>query len=846
MDGQTSSKDVATITTASSSSDTVDTRRRRMLQNILIIWIDSDINKSTKDGQNALAELETVFNDVHIFTQPDAAIDLLTEVNYMKAFLIIETIVSQQLVPLIHDIPQLNSIYIFSGNQSQHEQWTEEWIKIKGIHTDIKPICEVLQLVVKQCNRDSIAMSFISMDQKTSAPNVDQLEPSFMYTQIFKEILLDIEYSQQSVNSFTKYCRENDCGPVSTIDRFENEYSHESAIHWYTFPSFIYSMLNCALRMLEAEAIIIMGFLIRDLHQKIQDLYHKQIGSYYGKPFTVYRGQGLLKADFGKLLKTEGGLISFNNFLSTSKILETALIFAESASENTDTVGILFTMTVDPSVSSTPFASILDDSYFKTEEEILFSMHTVFRMRKICKDNNIYKVDLQLTPDDDQELRTLTERIRQEVVGETGWQRLGTLLLKLNQFNDAEKLYTRLFQESIDQGEKALFYNQFGAAKYHQGDYKKAVEYFEKALDIDQKTLLPNHRDLAISYSNIGALYMSLGEYPKAFAYYEKVLDIDEKTLPENHITLAPSYNNIGLIYKNMGEYSKALLYYEKAFEIWQKTLPANHPNLSTSYNNIGEVYTNMGEHSKALRYYEKALGIWQKSLPANHPFLATSFNNIGEAHRNMNEYSTALLYYEKALKIFEKALPANHPELATSYSNIGVLYMNIGEDSKALSYYEKAFEIDQNTLPENHPNLTTSYNNIGVLYMNMGEYSKALSYYEKAFEIDQNTLPVNHPFLATSFNNIGEAHRNMNEYSTALSYYVKALEIFEKTLPAEHPDLATCCNNIGLVYENMGEYSQAIRYFERSLDIHQRSLPSNHLQLENAKDLIEILKKKT
>jgi hypothetical protein len=92
-------------------------------------------------------------------------------------------------------------------------------------------------------------------------------------------------------------------------------------------------------------------------------------------------------------------------------------------------------MTIDPSVSSAPFASIQNVSFFQTEEEILFSMHTVFRIGEINKmDNNdsLYQVDLKLTADDDQELRTLTERIRKEVVGSTGWKRLGQLLLKLS------------------------------------------------------------------------------------------------------------------------------------------------------------------------------------------------------------------------------------------------------------------------------------------------------------------------------------------------------------------------------------------------------------------------------
>ena len=391
--------------------------------------------------------------------------------NDEKAFVIVSGSLGQHLVPNIHDMPQLDAIYIFCGNKSRHEQWTKEWIKIKGVHTDIKPICEALQQAAKQCNQDSIAVSFVTVSEGASSQNLNQLEPSFMYTQIFKEILLEMEHDEKSIKDLAIYCRKfynDNMTELNIIDEFEHNYRSKSSIWWYTRECFTYQMLNRALRTLEGDTIINMGFFIRDLHQQIEELYQKQVSSYHGKSFTVYRGQGLLKTDFEKLLKTKGGLMSFNNFLSTSKKREVSLGFAKDALTKTNMVGILFKMTIDPSVSSAPFASIQDVSYFQTEEEILFSMHTVFRIgeiNKIDNNNSLYQVDLKLTADDDQQLRTLTERIREEVVGETGWKRLGQLLVKLSQFDKAEELYNVLLEQTSDEGEKAIYYNQLGYIK---------------------------------------------------------------------------------------------------------------------------------------------------------------------------------------------------------------------------------------------------------------------------------------------------------------------------------------------------------------------------------------------
>ncbi|CAF1158498.1 unnamed protein product [Adineta steineri] len=728
-------------------------------------------------------------------------------------------------------MPQLDAIYIFADNRSRYQEWTQNWTKIKGVHTNIKYICEALQSAVKQCDQDSIAISFHSVDEMASLENLNQLEPTFMYTQIFKEILLDMKHDEQAIKQFIAYCRNNNrlspnninsLSPKNT-DRFEREYHPQLAIRWYTSPTNICSMLNYALRTLDADTIITMGFFMCHLHQQIQQLYEKKVNSYEKRSFLVYRGQGLIKTDFEKLQKAKGGLISFNNFLSTSSDREVSLDYAQCASINPDMVGILFIMSIDPCIKSTPFAFINDVSDYNEEQEILFSMHTVFRVGEIEKmdnENELYQVKLQLTSDDDQQLRVLTDRIREETGGGNGWEALGNLLLTIGQFNKAEELYNVLLEQTSDENEKALYYHQLGYVKDDQGDYKKAIRYYEQALEIYQKALPSNHRHLATLFNNIGSVYYQMGEYSKALSFYEQALEIDQETLPPNLPNLATSYSRIGSVYDNMGEYLKALSYHEKALEIYQNALPSNHPHLATSYCCIGNVYESMGEYSKALSFHDKAFEIYQKALPSNHPSLATSYNNIGLVYDKMGECSKALSLYEQALEIYQKTLPSNHPDLATTYSNIGRVYSSTREYSKALLYYEKALKIREKALPSNHPDLATLYNNIGRMYYKMGEYSKALSFYEQALEIDLKTLPPNPANLATSYNNIGKVYDKMGECSKALSYHEKAFAVRQKTHLSTHSPLATlyCC--MGSVYRKMRKYSKAFHFTSRHLKL--------------------------
>ncbi|CAF1373570.1 unnamed protein product [Rotaria sordida] len=208
-------------------------------------------------------------------------------------------------------------------------------------------------------------------------------------------------------------------------------------------------------------------------------------------------------------------------------------------------------------------------------------MHTVFRIgevRKIDKKSPLYEVELKLTSDDDQQLRQLTDRIREESSGSTGWYRMGQLLLKIDQFNKAEELYMALLEQASDDSDRAHIYHQLGWVKRNQGQYKEAASFYEMSLKIKRKTLPENHPSLANTYHNIGQVYNNMGDYSKAYEFYEKAVKIREEDLPPNHRNLASSYNNIGAVYNDMGNYSKALKFYEKAHKIYEKAPPPDHP----------------------------------------------------------------------------------------------------------------------------------------------------------------------------------------------------------------------------------------------------------------------------
>ncbi|CAF4698871.1 unnamed protein product, partial [Rotaria socialis] len=163
----------------------------------------------------------------------------------------------------------------------------------------------------------------------------------------------------------------------------------------------------------------------------------------------------------------------------------------------------MFIMKIDSSkisASITPFAMIDEHSALPQEQEILFTMHTVFRVGEIkrtAENSRLWEVQLTITDESDPQLAGLTDRIKEEVQGTSGWYRMGKLMLKVGHFGQAEELYNELLENATDDRDRAFIYNQLGWLKDDQGKYPEAVNFYEKSLQICKKILSADDPELA-------------------------------------------------------------------------------------------------------------------------------------------------------------------------------------------------------------------------------------------------------------------------------------------------------------------------------------------------------------
>ncbi|CAF1481335.1 unnamed protein product [Rotaria magnacalcarata] len=297
-------------------------------------------------------------------------------------------------------------------------------------------------------------------------------------------------------------------------------------------------------------------------------------------------------------------------------------------------------MTIDPSKTSTsitPFAMIDKHSALPQEQEILFTMHSVFRIVEITptpSNSRLWEVQLTITDESDPQLSTLTNRIKEEVQGPTGWHRMGKLMLKVGHFDQAEQLYDELLKGASDDRERVHIYHQLACARIDRGEYREATEFLENSLKVHEQILSPNdpelttikalpekHPNLAITHSNKGDVHRLIGDYEKALAFHQKALNIQEN-VKCNPLECATTYMNLGETYREMTDYTTALTYYQKGLKIREEKLAKTHPDLAVIYHNMLKLYFSTEKYSMPMKYIQQAVEIGQEKLPTTHPHL--------------------------------------------------------------------------------------------------------------------------------------------------------------------------------------------------------------------------------
>jgi len=285
----------------------------------------------------------------------------------------------------------------------------------------------------------------------------------------------------------------------------------------------------------------------------------------------------------------------------------------------------------------------------------------------------------------------------------------------------AEKTYLKI----KDQINLAKTFLSKANLQYNEGDFFESEINVFKTLSILKKEKNVNEI-LYESYNLLGVLYNEREEYKKALEFQNKALQIlQDKDIASEFQYKAASLNNIGFIYMNMNEYKEAEKYFEEGLK--QKNLFEQRATLyAILLDNLGYSRFKMNDSHQLPDLFYQSLEIREK---------LDLVSGIVSSKIHLSQYYAFNRDTAKALELSKQALALSRTT-AKSINTLEALKQTAAVDPRNASIYSREYIKlndkmlkDERKMGEKFSRIAYETNEIKDQNSNLQEKNKTLVY---------------------------------------------------------------------------------------------------------------------
>lgn len=304
----------------------------RNKDDFILIWYNEEETSS-----DIVLVLKSLSNDVYHL---DNSVDCLTLIESLHVKEHVFLIVSS-LCPMIddaHKLRQVDTIFLYDPKYSS-ESPTCTYSKLVIVPYGTEQLVDSIKKRSIELNEQHQLFNLYNHKQKAFC-NLSKSSTSFLWFQLFKKLLIempqkDIDFDKidkakkHMIKQCYSYYRHNPT-QLKNITEFESTYTPSNAIRWYTSDSFVYKLINKALRTEDIEVLHTFRFYIVDLCNNLKETYKEMREYEFPMPSITYRGTQMNQKEIELLRTNKGSHIAANGFLSTSRVRTVAEFYAGS------------------------------------------------------------------------------------------------------------------------------------------------------------------------------------------------------------------------------------------------------------------------------------------------------------------------------------------------------------------------------------------------------------------------------------------------------------------------------------------------------------------------------------
>ncbi|CAF1278354.1 unnamed protein product [Adineta ricciae] len=850
------------------------------------LWKRRTSNFYNKTIDTTRTTLREITDYVLLYTELEPCLTCIRSIVNERILLIISDNYAELCLDKIHDLPQVHSVFVFCMKVSQYKQRLFDWnrySKIIDVFDNEDLLINSIRLELNDLQRHLLTFSFY--DRQRSVKDLSRDSASFLWFQLFKDVLFEIPSSEQTKDELIDQCSQYYQGNsevVENIEAFIEKYTEQNAVEWYRKKTFISRLCKKAFRVKDIEILFLFRNYLQDLCRQIDKEHDYLITRELDHPTLIfYRGIQLNEDVIIRFQSHIGSLVTTNGFLFSTRHYNTALQSALKTTKHSPEISpVLFIIQtnihhdhitfVDTSSPSTGIKCDEDDDGGEEGGEILFGLGCAFKINEVYfdKNRNVWIVNISSSNEARSIVESYMEETQYEVEKGNPLLLFGSLLTEMRQYHQSQIYWNMLLSSNIIEDQTPLLTNT-GRVKYHQGLYDEALRDFQTVYDLQHDEKPINHRILGETMHFLGLIYSEQKNYDLALDYFFDVFKIHKQHTELSDLLLANTNNAIGIVFTHKHDYDQALKYLLRAMKLYEMYFSTkDHSAIAANYNGIGLAFYYTKQHEQALEYCLEALHIREEVLPGNHSHIADSCNNVALIYHHLFEFDQAYQLFQRALKIYENDI-AHKMRIPICLNNIGLLHLDQSKYEQAIEYYLQALEFykQEDDDEKFHEEICFTLDNLGIAYEMKSDYDNALKYYQCAYEKEeedssksirilirigniyhkkgdneqalvcyQNALDKSEncpsDLVASVLMSMGIIYHRQKRYELALDTYKRVIAL-QKHLSSNHElDLAWTYNNLGCLYDDMGDMKRALRYQQRAYDIRRKFLQSTHPDL--------------
>ncbi len=226
----------------------------------------------------------------------------------------------------------------------------------------------------------------------------------------------------------------------------------------------------------------------------------------------------------------------------------------------------------------------------------------------------------------------------------------------------------RSFQQAGDTEGVATAYNDLAQVEKNKGQFRKAAQNYEKALDANKE----KNQLRFVTLTNLGELCLAWGDYKKAVDYYKEALESAEST--KNPSAEGDTLINIAKVYAEWGRHDEALQHASEGLQALIKT----KARTELARKVIGDLYMDAGQMKEAEPYV-KAAGFE---------------SSLGRFYLLRSQFNDARVHYEKLKESSDR--DGDLEDAFTALTGLGRIAESLKDYAAAENYYAKAVNVTE------------------------------------------------------------------------------------------------------------------------------------------------------